>query len=299
MVLRSSARVTCHDDQENGGLAAAAAADVAVVVLAQTSREGQDRTSLDLVQSNLVAKIAEVQQRTIVVTISPGPFLTPWRDLVSAILDIGLSGEQSAPALASVLYGDQAPAGKLPHTLPNKWNESMMTERQYPGVPPAADAPRHCQRDPDPNPAPCTPTRAFYSEKLHVGYRWYDAQQLKPAFAFGHGLSYTTFAYAGLRVAGRNLSFAVENSGRRAGGEVAQLYVRYPPSAAEPFRQLRGFRKVVLAPGESAEISFELLDRWLSIWDVSTHAWQLVRGDFDVFIGSSSSDVRLQTQLTV
>ena len=119
---------------------AAKAASVAIVVLAQTSHEGADRTTLTLGQSELVANISAANPRTVVLTISPGPFLTPWRESIAALVDFGFPGEQEGNAAVDVLFGDVSPSGKLPHTMPNIENEMQMTARQYPGLPPPPDA---------------------------------------------------------------------------------------------------------------------------------------------------------------
>ena len=167
-------------------VAAAKAAKVAIVVVAQSSHEGIDRATLLLDQSDLVTTVAAVQPNTIVIAISPGPFLTPWRDAVAAIVDFGFAGEQEGAAVADILFGDVNPSGRLPHTLPNKENEMQMTQRQYPGAAPTPtkDVPA-CSSNPTPstadghNPsggtgfAPCSPWAAHYDEKLAVGYRWY------------------------------------------------------------------------------------------------------------------------------
>jgi beta-glucosidase len=183
--------------------------EVAIVVIGQTSHEGADRSTLSLDQSDLVAAVAAAQRNTIVVAISPGPFLTPWRASVAAIVDFGFPGEQAGGAVADVLFGDVNPAGKSPHTMPNKENEMEMTPRQYPGVgPPDTDSDDDAavtsggEIAPCANPVPtdsatglnpqggtggsdCVPTKAYYDERLLVGYRWYDQHEVTPAFPFG------------------------------------------------------------------------------------------------------------------
>lgn len=299
-----------HARDASTAASAAAQADVAVVVLAQTSGEGKDRTTLNLAQEDLVALVAAANPKTVVVTITPGPFLTGWAASVMAIIDMGLPGEQEGIALVDVLFGDVNPAGKLPHTLPNTWNEVAMTQAQYPGTPPpntssspskvplCGDTP---SKDPGGAGCVCVPTKAVYNEALAVGYRWYDFHQVVPAFAFGHGLSYTTFAFSNLTISQRDrlVSCRITNSGNRAGAEVVQLYVRLPMSANEPFLQLRGFEKVGLKPAESRIVTFQLTDRWLSIWDAGIHAWSLVHGDVDVLVGSASNNILLTGQLTI
>ena len=120
---------------------------------------------------------------------------------------------------------------------------------------------------------------------LEVGYRFYDARGQEPRFWFGHGLSYTKFEYENLTVIDspqRTIHFTLSNTGDVAGAEVAQLYLRFPPAAGEPFRQLRGFEKVFLEPGQRRDISFSLESRWVSVWNETEHSWKLAAGDHDV-----------------
>ena len=199
-----------------------------------------------------------------------------------------MPGEQEGNALVDVLFGDVNPSGKMPHTMPNVFNEMQMTGRQYPGIPPASTSAGlpPCQDKPTPmeptglNPsggtgfAPCAPTKAYYDEKLLVGYRWYDEHRVAPAYAFGHGLSYTTFHYANLKVtlgAGllATVSLTVTNNGTVAGSETAQLYLSFPEAAGEPPQQLKAFRKAgPLQPGATATVIMALTAREFSIWSV-------------------------------
>lgn len=119
---------------------------------------------------------------------------------------------------------------------------------------------------------------------LEVGYRFYDVRGQEPRFCFGHGLSYTTFGYENLTVDStqRMVHFTLSNTGEVAGAEVAQLYLRFPPAAGEPFRQLRGFEKVFLQPGQKRDISFALESRWVSVWNETEHGWNLAAGNHDV-----------------
>lgn len=279
----------------------AAAADIALVVIGSTSGEGHDRDGLSLNQSALVAVIGAAQPRTVVITINPGPYTTEWASHAQAILDLGLPGEMEGHAAADLLFGKVAPSGKLPHSLPNRLNEVRMSGAQYPGVPPDNSTGQACgfvphdvQRFP-----PCRPTLAMHSEKLEVGYRWYHAHGVEPAFPFGHGLSYTGWEYSKLTVSGRRVTAEVRNSGGADAAEVVQLYVSYPASAAEPPKQLRGFVKLELAAGESGVAAFELSDRWLSTWSAERGEWVLARGTFGVWAGSSSADLRLAGTMQV
>jgi len=301
-----------YDDGTNidSSTAIAKAADVAIVVLSQTSSEGHDRDNITLGQSAIVSAIAAAQPNTIVITVSPGPFLTPWRDEVAAILDLGFPGEQEGPATADVLFGDVNPRGKMPHTLPITSNDQGFTTAQYPGVSPA-DMSKACNTTPvAPQPnglnpeggtgaPPCEPWALHYSETLFVGYRWYDEHGVKPAFPFGHGLSYTTFSYSDLSVSSSSATFTLKNNGSVAGTEVVQLYLKFPASAGEPPQQLKAFQPVQLDAGASTTVTLSLTQRSFSIWSVDVHAWTVVKGDFGVAVGSSSRDIRLHGSVTM
>eukprot|EP00756_Hemistasia_phaeocysticola_P051046 Hpha_TRINITY_DN26229_c0_g1::TRINITY_DN26229_c0_g1_i1::g.184661::m.184661/K05349/bglX; beta-glucosidase len=291
---------------------AAKKAQVVVVVIAQTSSEGRDRTTLVLDGDDMVSTAASAQPNTVVIAISPGPFLTKWRDTVAAVLDFGMAGEQEGAAVVDVLFGDVNPGGKLPHTLPNEWNETKMSLAQYPGSPPVLKKGEVvCSKIPTAstangrNPsggtgaAPCVPTAAHYEEKLLVGYRWYDAHDVVPAYPFGHGLSYTVFAYAGLRVQRGAVRFNVTNTGSVAGAEVAQVYLVYPAAAGEPPQVLRGFKKVWLPASGTSVVEIPLSDRSYSVWDTEAHNWSLVQGEFEVRVGASSRDIRLKGSITI
>lgn len=157
-------------------------ADVAVVVLWAFASEGLDRTTLDMNQTEVVAGIAAAQPNTVVVTVSPGPYLTPWANVTKAIVDMGYPGEMGPEALWDVLYGAVTPSGKMPHTMPNVWNETRFSWRQYPGIPPDKHSGLPaCSSKPrkEANFTPCSPTMAYYDEKLEVGYRWYAANDVK------------------------------------------------------------------------------------------------------------------------
>ena len=287
-------------------------AEVAIVVIAQSSHEGKDRTTLTLGDDALVAAVAAVQPKTIVISISPGPYLTTWRNATAAILDLGFAGEQEGEAAADVIFGDANPAGKMPHTMPNAWNETAAAVRQYPGVAPqpgkgevscsgTPTAPTADGHNPSggTGAAPCVPYKAYYDERLLVGYRWYDAHGIEPAFCFGHGLSYSEFQYSDLQATAASVSFTVENTGAVSGAEVAQLYLGFPAAAGEPPRQLKGFEKVELAAGAKATVSLSLDDRSFSIWDVTKSDWATVGGEFQVMVGASSRDIRLHGAVTV
>ena len=190
-----------------------------------------------------------------------------------------------------MLFGKVNPSGKLPLTFPAHENQTAMSPHQWPGWP-----------------DPSKPTYANYTEGLLVGYRYYDAHGLEPAYPFGHGLSYTSFAYSALDVAAGHANARssvvvkcnVSNVGRVAGAEVAQLYLAFPAAAGEPPKVLRGFEKLTLAPGQSATVLFYLdAAKDMAIWNEATHAWQVVPGEYGVLVGSSSRDIRLVGRLSV
>lgn len=283
-------RPVVYDDGSNLARAAAVAeaADVAIVVGAAWSMEAFDRGSLSLPsgEDELIAAVAAVQPRTVAVVITPGQLLTPWANTTAAVVSMHMPGQEEGNALADVLFGDVNPSARLTLTYPNVENEVNFTVSQYPGLP------------------TLFPLEANYTERLNVGYRWYATHAVTPKFAFGHGLSYTTFGYASLSVASVstntfNVSAVISNTGSVAGAEVAQLYIKFPAAAGEPPLQLRGFDKVMLQPGASATVSFPLAPRDFSIWDATAHAWAVQKGDFVVMVGASSQDVRLHASVTL
>jgi beta-glucosidase len=254
--------------------------DAVICCMATTSSEGSDRANLQLPsdETSLCQSVGRANAKTIAVTINPGAILTtPWDDSVAAILSMGMPGQEEGNALADVVFGAVNPSGRLPVTFPNKDNEVAFTTEQYPGV----------------------NNQANYTEKLNIGYRWYAANNVVPRYAFGYGLSYTTFAYSNLAVSGRTVTFTVTNSGSIRGADVPQLYIGYPTSSGEPPLQLRAFSKIGLNSGQAQNVSFTLTDRDLSIWNETSHAWALQHGTLNVFVGASSQDIRLKGTLTV
>jgi beta-glucosidase len=264
----------------------AAEANVAIVLVASYAAEGADRESLSFdadmdggcqfsapAQDALVSVVAAANANVVVAATAPGAMLTPWRDEVKAILHGWLPGQEYGHALADVLFGAVNPAAKLSISLPNKENEVGFTPEEYPGISLQAD----------------------YNEKLLIGYRWYQSFDVKPAFAFGHGLSYTTFAYSSIQCSANKVTVTVRNAGSRVGSEVAQMYLEFPADANTPPLQLRGFHKTEqLESGEETEIVFSLSDKDISVWDVSIHNWRIATGVYKVHVGAASDDIRLQ-----
>jgi len=270
----------------DSAVAAARAAREAVVFAYNEGTEGVDRTSLSLpgVQDALVAAVARANPRTVVVLQTGDPVTMPWIDDVGAVLETWYPGEVGGEATTALLLGEATPGGKLPVSFP-RWEEAMPTadSARYPGV----------------------DGRAVYGEGIFVGYRWYDAEGVEPLFPFGHGLSYTTFAYEGLDVRARDdgldVSFVVRNTGERAGVEVAQVYLGPAPSPPAPMatKSLAGFARLVLTPGERRQVLVHVDGRALSYWSEAEHTWRRAPGTRAVLVGSSSRDIRLTGRVEV
>lgn len=259
-------------------VAAAKKAEMAIVFVADHVSEGADRTDLRLPgdQDALIEAVAAANPNTVIVLHTVGPVLMPWRDKVAGILAAWYPGEQAADSIAALLTGKANPSGKLPVTFPaDEINGPTDQPARYPGI----------------------GTTARYDENILVGYRWYDAKGIAPLYPFGHGLSYTRFAYSGLMLAksadGWTVRATVRNIGKVAGDEVAQLYVSMPPAAKEPPRQLKGFARVSLQPGKATMVEFPLDRRALSYWDEAAGTWQLAKGRYRIQVGSSSRDLPL------
>jgi beta-glucosidase len=289
------ASVTYNDGSDiTSAVAAAKAADVAVVMVGDTESEGADQSSLSLSgdQDALVSAVAAANPRTIVVVKSGNPVLMPWLSQVPAVLEAWYPGEEDGNAVAAVLFGSVDPSGKLPVTFPVSESATPTSSpSQFPG----------------------TNGQVVYSEGLDVGYRGYDAEDITPMFPFGYGLSYTTFAFSDLKISSpsvRNaasgpgasscdcngqgtrmttVSATVTNTGKVAGADVAQLYLGDPAVAGEPPRQLEGFDKVYLKPGQSATVRFPLTGHELSYWDDTANGWVLPDGTFHAYVGDSSA----------
>jgi len=283
-------------------VAAAKSARTAVVVVSDdTESEAADRASLNLpsAQNELISAVAAANPHTVVVVNAGAPVVMPWLSQVASVVDAWYPGESNGSALAAVLFGQVDPSGHLPVTFPVGLSQVPASQ---------------------PGEFPGTGGQVHYSEGIDVGYRYYDAKNETPLFPFGYGLSYTHFAYSRLRVwppfvqndssgpgstgCGCNgqsdrlvtVSATVTNTGPVAGSDVAQLYLGDPAAAGEPPRQLKGFQKVTLQPGQSTTVRFTLAGHDLSYWDNAANGWVVPDGQFGVYVGDSSALANLPLQ---
>jgi beta-glucosidase len=276
----------------------AARADAVVVAAGfgpETESEGADRTfALPLGQDELIQEMAAANKNTIVVVTSGGGYdASAWIERVPALLQAWYPGQEGGTALAEILLGDVNPSGRLPVTFERRWEDNPAHDSYYP-----TDG----------------TNRVVYREGVFVGYRGYEKNNTKPLFPFGHGLSYTTFRYSNLTVrpatshasndpAGLPLyevSFDVKNTGTREGADVAQVYVGDTHSkAARPAKELKGFAKVNLRPGETRRVTVALDSRSFSYYDADAKRWRTDPGDFDILVGRSSEQIELRGTATV
>jgi len=250
--------------------------------------EGLDRTSLALPgrQDEIVRAAAAVNPRVIVVTTAGAAVAMPWLDRVPAVLHAWFPGQEAGAALVDVLLGDVSPSGKLPVTFPRRLEDEPV-HGNFPGA----------------------NGKVAYAEGVLVGYRWYDTRRIEPLFPFGHGLSYTTFAYRDLAVSawdparGVSVRVKVKNTGARRGAEVVQVYVHDDvASVPRPEQELRAFQRVELAAGEEREVVLTLPLRafqFAAPTGAGDAGWRLEPGTFEIRVGSSSRDLRLRAALSV
>ncbi|KOY54408.1 MULTISPECIES: beta-glucosidase family protein [unclassified Streptomyces] len=284
--LRHTTKATRAADLAEAVKTAAAARSV-VLFAYEDATEGSDRTSLGLPggQARLIEAVAAANPRTTVVLNTSSSTTMPWLSRTGAVLQMYYPGQEGAAATADILFGDVDPGGRLTQTFPADEHATPVAgdPLRYPGV----------------------GGRQEYTEGIHVGHRWYDAQQVVPLFPFGHGLSYTTWEYEKLSVRpgrdGLRVEFTVRNTGRRKGTEVAQVYVG--PSAElkldQPVRALAGYRRLTLGPGEAQQVVLDVDARTLSSWDPERHAWVLGSGRREVFAGRSSRELHLTAKAVV
>ena len=266
-------------------LAVAGQADVVVICAGLTDMyevEGLDRDHMHMPPGHdaLIQRVAAAHEKVVVVLSNGAPVEMPWCDAVPAILEGYLGGQAGAGALADILTGRVNPSGTLAETFPRSLSD--VPAQPYPGGPVTVE----------------------YCESLYVGYRYYDTAQQPVLFPFGHGLSYTTFAYRDLTVEAKGdsvtVTFWVRNTGDRAGQEIAQVYVRdVAASHFRPDKELKGFDKIALQPGEEKTVTLELDRRAFAFYDAGRKEWVLETGDFEILVGASSRDVRLAATVSL
>ena len=251
--------------------------------------EAVDKPDLHLPfgQDELVQAVLAANPNTVVVLMGGGPIdVSPWVGQTKAIVEAWYPGMEGGNALAHILFGDVNPSGKLPVTFPVKLEDSPAHKLgEYPST-------------------PGNPLKQFYKDDIYVGYRYYDTYNVAPQFAFGHGLSYTTFKYDNLSVTPGSKSATVKlrvtNTGKTAGAEVVQVYVHdEQASVKRPEKELKGFQKVFLKPGESKTVTVTLNAEAFQFYSEAEKKWVLEPGKFDVLVGSSSRDIRLTGNLTL
>ena len=250
--------------------------------------EGSDRFGLELpyAQDKVIEAISKVNDKVAVIIISGNAVAMPWVNNVNAILEAWYSGSQAGHAIADVVFGKVNPSGKLPFTFPVKLNDL------------GAHAAGAYDRD---------DLSVEYKEGLYVGYRWADKYDVEPLFAFGHGLSYTDFAYGDAKAkasvkAGSDIKVSIDvtNTGKVAGKEVVQLYIGDEEAYLDrPVKELKGFKKVHLEPGETKTVEFVIEPDMLKFFDDAKHEWVLEKGKFTAYVGASSKDIRSEVSFEV
>src|SRR6266571_4505207 len=270
--------------------ALAASSDVAIVCVGfggEWQSEGFDRPNMNLPgeQDALVEQVAAANTRTIVVLNTGSPISMPWLEKVAAVVQAWYPGQECGNSIADVLFGDTNPCGKLPQTVPARL-EDTPTSLDFPGE----------------------NGKISYGEGIFVGYRSYEKKKVAPLFPFGFGLSYTTFSYSPLRLSAQQISpgdtlqvaVDVTNTGQRAGKEIVQLYVHDEQASLQrPQKELKGFAKVQLEPGERKTVTLPFARNALAYYDDLTHEWVAEAGEFEVLVGASSQDIRATATFTL
>jgi len=294
MAIRAKAPNAFVEYDDGGDTTAAAAlaarSDVAIVLVHQHTSEFWDVPTLALPanQDNLVRAVAAANPRTVVVAETGGAVLMPWAKDVAAILQAWYPGQRGGEAIARILFGDVNPSGKLPITFPVSDADLPHPELQQPPL--GGDMFNVPSFD------------VHYTEGVKVGYKWYDAEGKEPLYPFGHGLSYTTFAYSGLQIdpaCELTVEFNVQNTGPREGAEIAQVYLRFPPQAGEPPKRLVGWRKVHLKSGDAKTVVVTVDRQMFSVFNPDTDAWEVIPGTYGVMVGGSSGDLPLAAEMDV
>jgi beta-glucosidase len=268
----------------------AAKADIAVIIAGLPERyesEGYDRQHMSMPESHntLIEAVAQVQPNVVVVLCNGSPVEMPWLDRVKGVLEAYLAGQALGGAIADILFGEANPSGKLAETFPRKLSDNP----SYLNFPGEGD-------------------RVEYREEIFVGYRYYDKKNIEPLFPFGFGLSYTTFEYSDLQISKKEIldnetvdvTVRVKNTGNMTGKEIVQLYVRdVESSVIRPEKELKGFEKIELKPGEEKTVSFILDKRAFAYYNTDIQDWHVESGEFEILIGRSSRDIALRDTITV
>jgi beta-glucosidase len=245
--------------------------------------EGADRPDMKLPEGDdaAIATVLAANPHTVVINLSGTPVEMPWVEQAHTLVHYWYSGMEGGNALARVLFGEVNPTGKLPFTFPRQ----------------LADSPAHALGN-------YNAQKVDYAEGLLIGYRWYDTKHIKPLFPFGHGLSYTQFEYSGLQLVKDlaakgtvvTVQFDITNTGKREGSEVAQLYLHQnQPGVIRPEKELKGFQKITLRPGEKKTVRITLDSKAFAYYDAPSKEWVSEKGAYKVLIGSSSRDIRLES----
>ena len=256
--------------------------------------EDGDRSNLDFppLQLELINAVAEANPKTIVVLSGSMYEVRDWVDNVPAVLQTYYPGMEGGNAVADILLGNVNPSGKLTNTWPKRYEDTVGYVPGHEG-----EDQRNVKYD-----------DVFYKEGVYVGYKWNDQQNIEPEFAFGHGLSYTDFRYDNLRFSADSMgrddtitaSVDITNNGSRSGKEVVQLYIHDVESSIDrPLKELKGFEKISLEPGETKTVNFTIDAEALSYWDVDVHSLMADKGDFEAWIGSASDDIRQKGTFTL
>jgi beta-glucosidase len=283
--------LTPQQQQANRDAAITAAREAKKAVVFAWGRDQPEVFRLPGEEDQLIRDVAAVNPNTIVVLNTSFPVAMPWLSQVKAVVQMWWPGDQGGPATAGILIGRANPAGRLPFTWPRSMDQMLANDPAHP---------ERSNRGAD--------GRTTYSEGIFVGYRWFDKQNLAPVFAFGYGLSYSSFAYSRPRVAGTadggiDVTFTVRNTGKLAGDEVPQVYLgppEQPPGDAQfAIRALAAFDRVSIAAGQSRNITLHVPLRRLQYWSASKGQWVTAAGKRRVYIGASSRDVRLTADAPV
>ena len=276
------------ESKDSEAMRLAARADVAVVCVGfnpATEGEGFDRPfELSKDQEELVKSVARVNRRTIVVLIAGGNVaMSGWIADVAGLLHAWYPGQEGGTAIGEILFGDINPSGRLPATFEKKWEDNAVFRSYY-----------------------AKEKKLAYTEGVFLGYRHFDAKNVEPLFPFGYGLSYTTFEYKNLKVTPTSsavdpkvsVTFEVVNTGGRGGAEVAQIYVReLNPVVPRPVKELKGFEKVWLKPGDARTVTVDLDKQAFAYYDVGKNRWSVEPGKFEISVGSSSRLIRFSQQV--